>query len=105
MPLYLDPTGKSTYGIRVCDRCQTKYYFDEISPDGNSPGLMVCQPCWDSIDPWRLPFIPADANITLKRARPDTSIDNTVCYVVDEDDGAVIPGACPVDDSVYPSSE
>jgi len=59
----------------ICDRCRRKVPYRDLRPDGNSPGLMVCQDpgCWDPRDPWRLPPIQPD-NIILRHPRPDTNI-------------------------------
>jgi hypothetical protein len=45
----------------------------ELRADGNSPGLRVCNDCWDPLNPWRLPAIQPDA-IALRFPRPDTFI-------------------------------
>lgn len=60
--------------IAICDRCRFKFLHRELSPDRDSPGLMVCKDCNDQPDPWRLPFTPRDANIAVPRARPETPI-------------------------------
>ena len=39
----------------ICDRCGFKKLASELKADGDNRGLMVCRPCWDSIDPWKLP--------------------------------------------------
>lgn len=50
-----------------------------LRADGNSPGLRVCQDCFDPKNPWRLPPIQPDA-IILKFPRPDTPLDAGVPY-------------------------
>lgn len=57
--------------IAICDRCNFKKKYTELRADGNSPGLRVCDSCWDPKNPWRLPAIQPD-NILLKYPRPDT---------------------------------
>lgn len=59
--------------IAVCDRCNYKYPYRHLRPDGNSPGLRVCAPCWDMKDPWRLPPIKPDP-LVMRFPRPDVSI-------------------------------
>lgn len=61
--------------IAVCDRCRRKVPYKSLRPDGNSPGLRVCQDmgCWDPKDPWRLPPIQPDAMV-LRFPRPDTDL-------------------------------
>lgn len=73
MPLWLNPTGRSTYGIALCGRCSEKFFLDELFPDPNSPGLMVCKDDLDVLDPYRLAPPPPD-QITLPFVRPDVSI-------------------------------
>lgn len=103
MPLFLDTTGQPSLAIGICDRCKRKFPIAQLHPDRNSPGLMVCRDDNDVKDPWRLPFVPKDADISVKRPRPDTSIENDVCYTIAAD-GAVVVGTCPVDTTVRPSS-
>ena len=62
--------------IATCDRCGEKVYYDELIPDGNSPGLMVSSRhagCWDVKDPWRLPARKTE-NISLRHPRPDAPV-------------------------------
>jgi hypothetical protein len=66
----LDTRGRSTLGIGICGRCSRKFSLDDLMPDPNSPGLMVCSRDRDDFDPYRLPSRPAD-NIVLKFVRPD----------------------------------
>lgn len=73
MPQYLDPTGRSTYGIAICGRCGQKFFLDELSPDPNSPGLMVCMEDRDDFDPYRLPARQAE-DISLPFTRPDSPL-------------------------------
>lgn len=70
MSRYLDTRGRSTLGIALCGRCSRKFSLDDLSPDPNSPGLMVCSADRDAFDPYRLPARQAD-NITLRFVRPD----------------------------------
>ena len=73
MSIWLDPTGKSTYGIGVCGRCGIKMSLDDLYPDPNAPGLMVCRKDLDVFDPWRLPPRQPE-DITLRNPRPDTPL-------------------------------
>jgi hypothetical protein len=64
--------------IAVCDRCNTKRKYLDLVPDGDKPGLRVCDPskypgCWDFKDPYRLPPRQPEP-ITLRFPRPDVSI-------------------------------
>lgn len=70
MPIYIDPTGESTYGIGLCARCSRKFPLAQLRPDPNSPGLMVCDDDADEFDPYRLPARQTE-NITLPFTRPD----------------------------------
>lgn len=74
MAIWLDPTGKSTYGIGICDRCKRKFSLDDLGPDPNYPGLKVCKDDRDDYDPYRLPARQTE-NITLKFVRPDTELE------------------------------
>lgn len=71
MSIFLDPRGRPTYGIGICARCSRKFFLDQLSPDPNSPGLMVCKDDLDELDPYRLPPRQTD-NITLPFYRPDS---------------------------------
>ena len=73
MPLYLDTAGNTTRGVAVCDRCKMKMPYDALTPDKNAPGLRVCTPCSDNLDPWRLPARMPE-NITLRYPRPDEEL-------------------------------
>jgi hypothetical protein len=73
MPVYLDTRGKSTLAIGICGRCSRKFSMTELQPDPNYPGLLVCDADRDNYDPYRLPARQPE-NITLRFARPDTSI-------------------------------
>lgn len=81
--------------IAICDRCHTKYLRSELSPDRDKPGLMVCRPCNDVMDPWRLPFTPKDADIHVDRARPDQALDVPTTETTVDDTGHVVEGTLP----------
>ena len=66
--------GAGTCAIGVCDRCKIKKQLDELKPDGNSPGLRVCDGCNDVLDPWKKPARPTE-NISLKYPRPDVPLE------------------------------
>ena len=58
MSLFLNTLGGTNVGIGICDRCKMKRPLVRLVPDGNSPGLRVCEDkpgCRDVLDPWRLP--------------------------------------------------
>jgi hypothetical protein len=74
MSIFYDPTGKSTYGIGVCDRCSRKMSIADLYADPNSPGLRVCREDLDDLDPYRLPARQTE-NITLPFTRPDTPLE------------------------------
>src|SRR5580692_3126199 len=73
MPVFLDPRGRATYGIGICARCSRKMFLEELSPDPNSPGLMVCEEDKDVLDPYRLPARQTE-QITLPFCRPDVPL-------------------------------
>lgn len=72
MPKYIQ-TGPQNLAIAVCDRCHMKMPYTALRPDGNSPGLRVCQECWDKKDPYRLPARQTE-NISLRYPRPDEEL-------------------------------
>lgn len=74
MPLFLDPRGKSSFGIALCARCSRKFFIDELYSDPNAPGLKVCKEDLDQLDPYRLPPRQTE-NITLPFSRPDVPLD------------------------------
>lgn len=79
MAIFLDPRGRTSYGVAICDRCRFKRFTDELVADPNYPGLRVCDPsqvregCKDQFDPWRLPARQTE-NITLRFVRPDVPL-------------------------------
>jgi len=73
MSIFLDPTGKSTFGIGLCARCNRKFSLDDLYSDPNSPGLKVCVDDMDEYDPYRLPPRSPD-NVTLRFVRPDVPL-------------------------------
>jgi len=70
---YLDVSGQATYGIAICGRCSRKMLLAELSPDPNSPGLMVCKEDLDEYDPYRLAPRKED-QIVLPFTRPDVPL-------------------------------
>lgn len=74
MSIWYDPTGKSVYGIGLCDRCRIKMSIADLYPDPNSPGLRVCRKDLDDLDPYRLPARQTE-NITLPFTRPDAPLE------------------------------
>jgi hypothetical protein len=73
MPVFLDPTGKTTYGIGICQRCSRKFFLEDLHSDPNTPGLKVCIDDLDDYDPYRLAPRQAD-RITLPFYRPDEAL-------------------------------
>lgn len=85
---YLSTWGRSRLAIGICGRCSLKYALDDLHPDPNYPGLMVCGTpgamtgkgtwsggwgCSDIYDPYRLPPHEVE-DITLDMPRPDTKL-------------------------------
>ncbi len=75
MPVFLDTRGHSTLAIGICGRCSRKMSLDDLHPDPNYPGLMVCDADRDEYDPYRLPARQPE-NIALRHPRPDTPLSN-----------------------------
>lgn len=67
------PLAPGKASIAICDRCNFKYPYMELRPDGNTPGLRVCETCYDVKDPWRLPPVQPDS-LALRFPRPDTPL-------------------------------
>ncbi len=67
---FIDPSGKSSFGIGICARCSKKLPLEELYSDPNTPGLMVCIDDLDEYDPYRLPARQTE-EINLEFTRPD----------------------------------
>jgi hypothetical protein len=74
MPVWIDPTGRSTYGIGICARCSRKFPLEHLHSDPNTPGLKVCLDDLDQYDPYRLPARRTE-DVTLRFFRPDVRLD------------------------------
>jgi hypothetical protein len=83
MPKYIDVRGKSTFGIGICGRCSRKFSLEDLAPDPNSPGLMVCKDDRDDYDPYRL-APRAEDQIALLTPRPDTPINTRPSGLIQE---------------------
>ena len=73
MSIYIRTRGGNSLAIAICDRCKFKFRYDDLRADGNSPGLRVCQKCYDVKDPWRLPARQTET-VNLRQPRPDESV-------------------------------
>ena len=73
MPLFIDPSGRSTFGIGICARCARKFSLEDLYSDPNTPGLKVCISDLDSYDPYRLPARRTE-DVTLRFYRPDVDL-------------------------------
>jgi hypothetical protein len=73
MPVFLDTTGRASLGVGICARCSCKMSILDLSPDPNSPGLMVCEKDKDVLDPYRLPARQTE-DLTLPFYRPDVNL-------------------------------
>ncbi len=74
MAEFIDPTGKSSFGIGLCARCSRKFPLEDLHDDPNTPGLKVCLDDLDDYDPYRLPARPTE-EINLDFVRPDEVLD------------------------------
>lgn len=72
--LYINPRGRSTYGLGICQRCQRVFSLDDLTQDDQS-GLILCRKDIDDYDPWRLPMRAPDP-IALRFYSPDTPMDD-----------------------------
>ncbi len=96
---YLSTWGRTRLAIGICGRCSLKFALDDLSPDPNYPGLMVCGTpgavtgkgrwsggwgCSDILDPYRLPPHETE-DITLDMPRPDTPLVLTLAQSAGDD--------------------
>lgn len=98
MPIFMDPRGRASYGIALCARCSNKFFLEDLFPDPNAPGLMVCMKDLDVLDPYRLPARQTE-QINLPFYRPDVGISDNLTYQYgsiatgNQPDGTGIPTA------------
>lgn len=76
MSRYIDPQGEATYGLAICGRCSRKFKLADLTPDPNSPGLMVCAKDLDNLGPYRL-APRAEDPLVLPFVRPDTPVETS----------------------------
>ena len=79
MPVWFDPSGRSTYGLGLCARCSRKMSIEDLFPDPNAPGLMVCLDDLDELDPYRLPARQTE-QINLPIYRPDVPLTDNLTW-------------------------
>lgn len=91
MSIFLDPRGKSTFGIGICARCSRKMSLEDLESDPNYPGLYVCQEDKDQFDPYRLAARQPE-RINLFHPRPDTNIALNMLGTISEDEDLFILG-------------
>ena len=91
MSIFLDPRGKSTFGIGICARCSRKMSLEELSSDPNYPGLYVCKEDKDQFDPYRLAARQPE-KISLPYPRPDTNIALNMYGTISQDGDLFIEG-------------
>jgi len=91
MGIFLDPRGKSTFGIGICARCSRKMSLDDLESDPNYPGLYVCREDKDQFDPYRLAARQPE-RINLFHPRPDTNIALNMLGTISQDDDLFIIG-------------
>lgn len=73
MGAFIDTTGNARLTVGICGRCSLKFPLDDLRPDPNSPGLLVCRDDVDDYDPYRLPPRETE-DITVTMPRPDIDI-------------------------------
>lgn len=77
--VFLDTTGNPTLGVGTCDRCKRKFPIDDLKPDRNTPGLLVCDDDNDEVDRYKLPPRQPES-ISLRNIRPDVDIAEDASY-------------------------
>ena len=83
MGRFLNTRGQPSLGVGICARCSIKMPIGMLRSDGNTPGLMVCERDWDSIDPYRLAPRQPD-RVGLPFVRPETPIGTNPLGVIQE---------------------
>ena len=91
MSVFLDPRGKSTFGIGICARCSRKMSLEDLESDPNYPGLYVCAEDKDQFDPYRLAARQPE-RINLFHPRPDTNIALNMLGTISQDEDLFIIG-------------
>ena len=91
MSIFIDPRGKSTFGIGICARCSRKMSLEDLESDPNYPGLYVCAEDKDQFDPYRLAARQPE-RINLFHPRPDTNIALNMLGTISEDEDLFILG-------------
>ena len=91
MSIFLDPRGKSTFGIGICARCSRKMSLEDLSSDPNYPGVDGCNEDKDQFDPYRLAARQPE-RINLFHPRPDTNIALNMLGTISQDDDLFIIG-------------
>ena len=81
MPRYLPVSSHGKAAVAICGRCGFKVQYNDLHRDRNVPGLMVCEACCDSKDPYKLPARKSE-KIALKYPRPDEPL---VCPLPEEE--------------------
>ena len=77
--------GTGKYSIGICDRCHLQRPYQELRPDRDTPGLLVCgHGCNDQRDPYKLPARQPDP-VALKHPRPDRPIAFSRPYLMTEE--------------------
>jgi len=76
---FLDTTGNPTLGVGICDRCRKKFPIDELRPDRDTPGLLVCRDDNDERDRYKLPQRKPES-VSLRNIRPDVDIAEDASY-------------------------
>lgn len=73
----------------ICGRCQLRYPYRKIVPDGNSPGLRVCtEGCYDTLDPYRLPKHQPEAFV-VQFPRPDVPLEGNPLGILNTPDETI----------------
>lgn len=68
--------AKGHNALAICDRCGMRVRYDELVPDGQTPGLLVHPSCRDVKHPAEKLFR-TDEGVILKKPRPDRDDDTT----------------------------
>lgn len=79
--------GEHDTPLGKCDRCQRTFLHKELRADSNKKSLLVCETCWDALDPF-VALVPyqknLDVNLSVKNARPLQKVGIQTGYIITE---------------------
>jgi hypothetical protein len=74
--------ARGTHAIGLCQRCGFVHKLSQLREDGQTPGLLVCDTCWDMEQEAEAPIDVTDAT-ALYHPAPD--LDATASRTLEDD--------------------